>query len=163
MSRDPETFAIIGAAMEVHRHLGAGFLEAVYHEALTLELTDRGIPFQTEVPFSIRYDRRWLTTSYRADLVCCDSIIVELKALHAVGGREYAQVLNYLKASGLHRGLLLNFGAPSLEYRRFVFSDTRLPDGDDQSRKLRTSTCAASTTRGPSNVTIETAESVVRS
>lgn len=120
--RDPDTYAIIGAAMEVHRHLGFGFLEAVYVEALHRELHQRGIPFAREVALCLRYKDHWLTTSYRADLVCYDTIIVELKARREVGGPEDAQVLNYLKASGLSRGLLLNFGTPRLEYRRYVWS-----------------------------------------
>jgi GxxExxY protein len=125
--RDPETFAIIGAAMEVHRHLGMGFLEAVYVEAvyveaLHYELTDRDIPFAAEVTLPITFKGRRLVTRYRADLVCYGQVIVELKALRDVGGPEMAQVLNYLKASGLTRGLLLNFGTPQLTYRRFIWS-----------------------------------------
>lgn len=125
--RDPDTYAIIGAAMEVHRHLGSGFLEAVYVEAMHFELNARGIPFDSEVLLHLRYKDRWMTTSYRADLVCYGTIIVELKARREVGGPEDAQVLNYLKASGLSRGLLLNFGTPRLEYQRYVWSH-RTPD-----------------------------------
>jgi len=121
-SSDPQTFAIIGAAMEVHRHLGHGFLEAVYHEALCWELAARTIPFRAEVTLPVTFKGRLLVTSYRADLVCYGEVVVELKALSIIGGTEAAQVLNYLKASGLSRALLLNFGGPSLEYRRFVWS-----------------------------------------
>ena len=121
-AQDPQTYAIIGAAMEVHRHLGAGFLEAVYRDALWWELESRGIPFQVEVPLPIYFKKVRLQTVFRADLICYREIIVELKALHSIGGHEVAQVLNYLKASGLPRGLLLNFGAPRLEYRRLIFS-----------------------------------------
>jgi len=120
--RDPHTFAIIGAAMEVHTELGCGFLESVYRNAMVVELEARRIPFRTEVPFPLKYKARQLPLNYRADLVCFDSVVVEVKALRAVGPIEHAQAINYLKASKLARGLILNFGARSLEYRRVVLS-----------------------------------------
>jgi GxxExxY protein len=121
-NRDPRSFAIIGAAMEVHRHLGCGFLEAVYGEALTWEFTERAVPFRREVDLPVFYKGHQLNTTYRADFVCFNSIIVELKALAKLGGIEEAQIINYLKSARYETGLLLNFGAPSLDYRRFIFS-----------------------------------------
>src|SRR2546421_921817 len=119
--RDGQTFAILGAAMEVHRCLGPGFLEAVYQEALEMELSARGVPFEREVTLTIRFKGRPLNCSYRADFLCYGEFIAELKALDRLTGIEKAQVLNYLKATGLHRALLLNFGAKSLEFERLVF------------------------------------------
>jgi len=122
MQNDPRTFAIIGAAMEVHRQLGCGFLEPVYQEAMALELTTRAVPHRREVDLPVFYKGHQLKTAYSADFLCYESIIVELKALTKMSGTEEAQVLNYLKASGHEIGLLLNFGGPSLEYKRFIWS-----------------------------------------
>ena len=122
MERDPRTFAIIGAAVEVHRELGAGFLEAVYQEAFARELAKREIPFRAEVELPVFYKGERLSSSYRADFVCFDSIIVEIKALGQLTGIEESQLINYLKASGHSVGLLLNFGARSLQHKRLVLS-----------------------------------------
>ncbi|NKF24445.1 GxxExxY protein [Solimonas sp. C16B3] len=119
--RDAETFALIGAGMEVHRELGSGFLEAVYQEALEHELGLRNIPFSSQVPLPIQYKHHSLKSSYRADLVCFDSIIVELKTIDQLGSTESAQLINYLKATGLRKGLLMNFKPRSFEFRRVVF------------------------------------------
>lgn len=121
-SKDPETYAIIGAAMEVHRELGHGFLEAVYQEALAIELTVRKIPFQREVPLPVIYKGQKLATGYRADFVCFENVLVELKAISQLTGADEAQVINEMKATGKQRALLINFGAPSLEYKRRVFN-----------------------------------------
>ena len=117
---DPHTYAIIGAGMEVHSQLGCGFLEGVYQEAMGLELRSRGIPFRAQVEMPIFYKGTCLATSYRADFIWFESIIVELKAIGQIGGIEDAQVINYLKATGFHVGLLLNFGTRSLQYKRLV-------------------------------------------
>jgi GxxExxY protein len=118
--RDPQTYEIIGAAMAVRRELGHGFLEAVYQEALAVELGALNIPFKREFPIPIQYKGQKLNTHYRADFVCFESIIVELTALAALSGTEESQILHYLKAAGFGKALLLNFGKPRLEYRRFV-------------------------------------------
>src|SRR5262245_39734652 len=118
--RDPRTYAVIGAAMEVHRELGCGFLEPAYHEALAREFALRNIPFLHEHDLPIVYKGVQLSTVYRADFLCYESVIVELKCLPKLTGREESQLINYLKASGLQVGLLINFGNPSLEFKRFV-------------------------------------------
>ena len=118
--RDPQTYAIIGAAMEVHRTLGPGFLEAVYQESLAIELAERRIPFQQEVLIGINYKGKELNCTYRADYICYDEVLVELKAVSKMGINEEAQIINYLKATGLKRGLLVNFAESQLRYKRFV-------------------------------------------
>jgi GxxExxY protein len=124
-SKDPQTYAIIGAAMEVHRQLGPGFLEAVYQHALAIEFSARSIPFEREAELPVYYKGKRLDCSYRADFVCYNEVIVELKALRAITGIEEAQLLNYLRATGLERGLLLNFGCARLELKRLVFTHLR--------------------------------------
>ena len=122
--QDPRTYAIIGAAMEVHRQLGCGFLEAVYQQALAIELEARAIPFRREVELPVHFKGIRLACDYRADFICHDDIIVELKALRALTGIEEAQLINYLKAANMNIGLLLNFGAASLQHKRFVVSQS---------------------------------------
>ncbi len=123
--RDPQTYSIIGACMAVHSELGPGFLEAVYQEALAIEFARRGIPFVREKPMVIIYAGAQLSTRYDADFLCYDSIIVELKALSALCTGHQAQTIHYLKATNCERGLLVNFGASRLEYKRLVLSRQR--------------------------------------
>ncbi len=121
-SGDPRTFAIIGAAMELHRCLGPGFLEAVYQEALAVEFEARGIPFRREVELPVIYKGHALRTTYRADFICFESVILELKTIVKLGVIHDAQILNYLKATGYEVGLLINFAEPRLAYKRFANS-----------------------------------------
>ncbi|MFZ1693268.1 MAG: GxxExxY protein [Flavobacteriales bacterium] len=121
---DPQTFEIIGAAMEVHNTLGHGFLESIYHDAFCHELELRGIPFKRELNYPVFYKQKRLSSTYRADLVCFGEIIVELKAIKSLTSADEAQLLNYLKASGLQRGVILNFGSPTLQYNRRVWNFT---------------------------------------
>ena len=122
LDRDSETFAIIGAAIEVHRERGHGFLEAVYQAALAFELEDRAIPFRREAPLKILYRGKPLALTYKADFLCFETVIVELRATSGLCGNDEAQAINYLRASGHSRALLLNFGGIRLEYRRVVLS-----------------------------------------
>lgn len=115
-----ECYNIVGACMAVHRELGHGFLEPVYQEALALELTRSSIPFEREKELSIIYKGVELKSYYKADFICYDQIILELKALDALSNDHVSQLMNYLKATGLKVGLLVNFGAPSLQYKRYV-------------------------------------------
>ena len=118
---EDETYAVTGAAIEVHRALGPGFLEKVYQEAIQLELSARSIPFEAEIPLDINYKGQSLNQKYYADLICFGQIIVELKALNQLSGKEDAQLLNYLKATGLQVGLIFNFGSHGkLERKRLV-------------------------------------------
>ncbi len=125
-NKDPDTYAIIGAAMEIHREPGSGFLEAVYQDALEFEFKSRRISYQREASVPVLYKGQSLGTAYRADFVCFESVIVELKAIKVLTNVESAQVLHYLKATGLQRALLINFGTPRLEHKRFIQSKNHL-------------------------------------
>jgi GxxExxY protein len=117
-----EVYSVMGAAIDVHRELGPGFLEAVYQEAMEIELATRSVPFSAQLPLQIQYKGKPLEKEYIADLLCYDQIIVELKALDKLTGKEQAQVLNYLKATACRVGLLINFGsAGKLEWKRFIY------------------------------------------
>ena len=118
-----ETYSIIGAAMEVHKILGAGFLEAVYQEALEKEFILRNIPYEREKKLIIWYKGQELSKYYVADFICFDHIIVEIKALTALNNEHLSQVINYLKTTNNEIGLLINFGQESLEYKRVIFEN----------------------------------------
>ena len=111
--------------MEVHKGLGHGFLEAVYHEALGKEFKDQEVSFKSQPTIQISYKGAPLDKTYQPDFICYDEIIVEIKAITDLSGTEEAQIINYLKASGLEIGLLINFGASSLQYKRFVFTHNK--------------------------------------
>lgn len=117
-----ESYNIIGAAMEVHNIVGCGFTEPLYQEALERELQLRNIPYVREKTFRVVYKDRELAKEFRADFVCYGGIIVELKAVSDFIDEHFAQVYNYLKASGLQLGLLINFGKTSLKYERIPCS-----------------------------------------
>jgi GxxExxY protein len=122
---EKEVYAIIGAAMTVHSELGSGFLEAVYQEALEIEFASNHIPTRKEVPLQIYYKDQLLSKYYLADFICFDKIIVELKALSKLTTEHQSQVLNYLKATNLELGILINFGQSSLEYKRIIREHSR--------------------------------------
>ncbi len=113
------TFAVISAAMEVHKILGSGFLEAVYQAALERELTIRGIPFERQVELPVSYKGE-LVGVYKADLVIDKKIIVEIKAVSKINQFHQAQAMHYLAATGLRLALFINFGSTSLEHRRVI-------------------------------------------
>ncbi len=115
-----EVYNIVGAAMEVSNELGNGFLEAVYQEALGIEMNNRGIIFNAQHEIEISYKNNKLYKKYCADFFCYDSIIVEIKAVKKLTEIDEAQILNYLKATGSQLGLLINFGNSKLEWKRYV-------------------------------------------
>ena len=110
---------VIGAAMEVHKLLGSGFLESVYEHALALELTGRQIPFERQVPIAVMY-RQAQAGEYRCDFLVDGKIILEIKATAALIAEHPVQALHYLTATGLRLALLLNFGARSLQFKRIT-------------------------------------------
>ncbi|MBL8099415.1 MAG: GxxExxY protein [Anaerolineales bacterium] len=121
-----EVYAIVGAAMEVYNQLGPGFSEAVYQEALEIESTNRNIPNNPQLDIFIEYKGQTLKKFFTPDLICFEKIIVEIKALDKLTSREEAQLLNYLKVTGMPVGLLINFGADNnLEWKRMVFTSQK--------------------------------------
>ena len=121
-----ESYDITGCLMNVHRELGCGFLEAVYQEALAIELKNAEIPLKREVPLQINYKGVTLTKEYVADFVCYDKIIIELKAVSHISDIHKSQVKNYLKATGYRLGILANFGSSSIETARVCNSNNLL-------------------------------------
>jgi GxxExxY protein len=125
MERDRRTYKIIGAARIVHKELGCGFLEAIYQEALEREFVDQNIPFTAQSSVGILYKGKPLNKTYQPDFICYDEIIVEIKALSNLSSLEEAQLSNYLKATNLRIGLLINFGNKSLEYKRLIYTNNQ--------------------------------------
>jgi GxxExxY protein len=115
-----ESYKIIGACMEVHKKLGPGFLESVYSEALEIEFQNAGIPYEKEKKLSVFYDDKTLNKYFRADFICYDLIILELKATKFLIEADHRQTMNNVKATKYKLGLLINFGTPSLTYKRIV-------------------------------------------
>jgi GxxExxY protein len=115
-----KTYKIIGTAMEVHAVLGPGFLEPIYQEAFEIELQKREIPHMAQKPIRIYYKDIELTKLYIADFLCYQDILVEIKALSELNSGHEAQLLNYLKATKIKVGLLINFGTPQLQFKRLV-------------------------------------------
>jgi len=117
---EKETYEIIGLSMEVYKILGKGFSEVVYKDALEYEFTQRAISFQREKEFKIKYKEIFLPRKYNADFVVFDKIILEVKAVESIVSGHIKQTLNYLAASGLKIGLIVNFGEYSLKHKRVI-------------------------------------------
>jgi len=119
---EEKTHQIIGAAQEVHRELGPGFLEIVYQDALEIEFQQQGIPYKREYPLPIFYKNHKLNKTYSADFLCFDKILVETKATKSLTEDFFTQVLHYLKTTHLQLGLLINFGESSLRVKRIILN-----------------------------------------
>ena len=115
-----ESHRIIGAAIEVHKTLGNGFLEPIYQEALAIEFEKHNIPYEKEKQLRIKYKDVYLNKFYVADFICYDKIIMECKALNKLLPEHESQVINYLNATGYRLGLLINFGRPKIEIKRIA-------------------------------------------
>jgi len=118
--RDPRTYAIIGAGMEVYNEMGSGYNEPIYHESLEVEFQRRGVAAVHEPPVRVYYKDVLLKKEYTPDFICSGAVVVEVKVLDRLTGKEESQLLNYLKATKLHVGLLLNFGGEEFEWKRMV-------------------------------------------
>ena len=136
-----EVYAIIGAAMEVYNCLGPGFSEAIYQEAMQIEVNTRNIPNNPQQEIYIKYKETKLKQFFKPDFICFDNIIVEIKALDHLTSLEEVQLLNYLKATWFPLGLLINFGRENdLEWKRMAFTgkkSARKPSGFIAPRKPR--------------------------
>lgn len=118
---EQESYAVLGACFEVYKQKGCGFLEPVYHECLEIEFELRGVPFRSELKLVLEYKGRKLKQSYEPDFICYDKIIVEIKAVSALNDAFRAQLQNYLRATDLRLGFLINFAHhPKLEYERII-------------------------------------------
>lgn len=115
-----ESYKIIGACFAVHNALGTGFLEAVYQEALEKEFIEQNIPYKKEIKLDLYYKNSKLNKTYRADFICYDKIILEIKTVNQMPLAFYNQIKNYLKATNYKLGILINFGKPSLEFKRIL-------------------------------------------
>ena len=116
-----EVYRVVGAALEVYNELGSGFLESVYQEAIELELASANIPFQSQVPLRIKYKDQVLKKQFIADLICFGAVLVELRAIDQITKREEAQILNYLRATGLRVAVVINIGDPGrLDWKRLI-------------------------------------------
>lgn len=116
-----ESYHIVGACFEVYREKGCGFLEAVYHECMEIELRLRGIPYVTKKPLALEYKGCPLVSTYEPDFICHEKIVLELKAVSKMTDEHWAQIQNYLKATGMKLGLLVNFGHyPKAEVERIA-------------------------------------------
>ena len=116
-----ESYRIMGACFEVYREMGCGFVEPVYQECTEKEFRNQAIPFVSQSELHLQYKGETLSQKYKPDFICFDSMIVEIKAVKALTDEHRAQVHNYLKATGLRLGILVNFGHfPKLEYERII-------------------------------------------
>ncbi|GAA5140935.1 GxxExxY protein [Prosthecobacter algae] len=119
MTIDQLTESVIGMAMEIHRHMGPGYNESIYHRSLEVELAATGIPFESEVPINVFYKGK-IVGKFEADMVITigKKLLIELKSCETIVKAHEAQTVNYLTATGIDDGLILNFGAPSLQFKR---------------------------------------------
>ena len=121
-----EVHKIVGCAFRVYNTLGFGFLEQVYQEALEVELNETGIPFESQKRLPVYYHGKELTAYYKADIVCFENVIVELKAEKNLSPADETQLIHYLKAMGIEAGILINFGnRRKLEWKKLVYTDRR--------------------------------------